>query len=310
MTASGKSEGDPQPASPRLRVVLFGAGSPMSIAALEALRSSHDLEAIVVPRPARWFKRSDARRWIGSVPPRTRVLEFGSRDFAAQLAGLRPDLFCLASFPHLLSSEILALPRLGTLNCHPSLLPRHRGADPLFWTYFSDDAEAGVTIHWVTERVDAGDVAGQVMVPLERAMPVGELYPMLARKGAAALAAAVDAIATGTLTSAPQDEALVTHEPRSSPEHFHLDFAAWPAERVWHVLSGLSGRRNDLLRDQGGRVLLHGAALRMSAQVEGVAGTIERRAEGMRIHCADGWVEVARPTLRVRGRAAVRRLLA
>lgn len=268
-----------------MRLVLFCAGSPLSVAVLDAVRDR--AVAIVLPKSAKWRP--------SGIP----LFEFGP-DLREQIAGLQPDLFCIASFPHLIRPDLLAVPRLGTLNVHPSLLPRHRGPDPLFWAYFDDDRETGATIHWVDDRVDAGDVAARVRIPIERGRPVTELYAELAPLAARALAQTVDAIADGTAARTPQDEALASREPRALPDRFAVELASWPAERVWHFLRGIGCRRNDLLRDASGKLLLHGPVVRFATERVEAPGTIERVRTGFRLHCADGWVDVERAPLRER----------
>ena len=69
------------------------------------------------------------------------------------LAGYAPDALCVACFARKLPASLLALPRLGALNVHPSLLPDNRGPDPLFWTFWRGDEATGVTIHLMDERL-------------------------------------------------------------------------------------------------------------------------------------------------------------
>src|SRR5207248_6360037 len=94
---------------------------------------------------------------------------------AERLCSAKPDLICVAIFPRLIPHEIIALAPLGAINLHPSLLPRHRGPLPLFWTYHADDRAAGVTIHHVSQVFDAGDIILQESFPLPRAYPVAKL---------------------------------------------------------------------------------------------------------------------------------------
>ena len=73
-----------------------------------------------------------------------------------QIHKLKPDLLCVASFPFRLPDEVISAAPLGAINAHPSLLPKHRGPDPLFWTYLDGDVESGVTIHWIDDGIDSG----------------------------------------------------------------------------------------------------------------------------------------------------------
>lgn len=241
----------------RLRVVVFGTGSPLSLAALACAARSCDVVGVVTPAgPPLRGMRSAARRfarWRAAGPLRRLAAQQGVRAMPAtrhlehDVARLLPDLLCVASFPRLLPPEVLATARHGAIGLHPSLLPRHRGPDPLFWTYLHDDEQAGITVHWLDGGEDTGDVIYQEAVPLARGRPVTELYAELVRRGAVLLERALEAISGGCAPRHPQDAARATREPRPDSGACHIDREAWSAERVSHVLSGL-GRSYPLLR--------------------------------------------------------------
>ena len=116
--------------------------------------------------------------------------------------------------------------------------PAHVGAAapswsrPLFWTYFDDDAQAGVTIHWLDAGMDSGPILAQESIPLARGRARRELLQDLTARGVRLLAAAVHAIAAGTAPRVVQDEARATHEPLPRRGRWTIDFASWPAEPV------------------------------------------------------------------------------
>ena len=273
-----------------MRIVFFGTGSPLSLRALEAL-APRGVTTVVVPHG---WRRRRARKPLIALAKRLGidVVSFADAD------RVRADLFCVAAFPHILPRALLEIPRFGALNVHPSLLPKHRGADPLFWTYFHDDAEAVASVHWIGDKVDGGDLVSQTAIPMKRGEPVAELYDRLSRAAATLLAEAVDAVANGTAARTPQDESRVTRDPSPRPGTFDLDFATWPAERVWHVVRGLGARRHDLLP------VTHGPATRYSLGASN-PGTIEKTGDGYRVHCADGTVDVERAPLMARVRRRV-----
>ena len=100
---------------------------------------------------------------------------------------------------------------------HPSLLPRHRGPLPLFWTYHADDRVTGVTIHHVNQSFDAGDVILQDSFPLPRGYPAAKLNEDVAHRGASLLRSAVEALAGGRAARVAQDERAATYAPRVRP---------------------------------------------------------------------------------------------
>jgi len=149
------------------------------------------------------------------------------------------DLFCVATFPKILDDSVLARPRLGVLNVHPSLLPRHRGPDPLFWTYFNDESETGVTVHWMNDKADAGDIVLQKRVPIERGTAGMSLYMKLATIGAELLSEAVVGITKGNATRTPQDEQSATTDPPPSKMTWRIPYDEWKSERLFHFLRGV-----------------------------------------------------------------------
>ena len=283
-------------------VVLFGSGSPLSLAAFQTLRG-HALAGVVVPGgprghgPRAWLRRRARRRAraeLAGLAARAGcpALVWEPGEDAALLASLRrltPDLICVASFPRLLPLAMLTAARLGTIGLHPSLLPRHRGPDPLFWTYVADDAAAGVSVHHLDAGEDTGDLIAQEALSLARGRPVRDLYLELAASAARLLEHAVRCLGGVGAPRIPQDPARSTRE--GSPRGWRLPASEWPAERVWHVLSGLGGVHS-MLSDGAGRPVAHGRALGFHhGAPRREPGTIERL-DKLILHCRDGIVEV------------------
>jgi hypothetical protein len=134
-----------------------------------------------------------------------------------------------------------------------------------------------------------------------------ELYAELTELATRLTADVVDALEAGRASPRAQDEAQATHE--AAPGAFRVPIGSWGAERVHHVLAGLGAIHHDLLADAHGRTVLHGRARGFApgAPVR-PAGTIETMGGGLRVHCADGVVDVARAPWRVRARAVLRRI--
>jgi methionyl-tRNA formyltransferase len=265
-----------------MRIVLFGAGSPLSLACFRALRDD-EIAAVVVPFPSLSLspralrralqRRRGARPLIEAARARgIHVIPFGQPLIDA-------DLYVVAAFPFILQSDVLGRPRLGALNLHFSVLPRHRGPSPLPPAYLADDATTGVTLHWMTEETDAGDIASQEEIPLARGRHVLELYDELCERAAALLRRTIDG---GAIPHMPQ--AAPPAEPR-----FAIDFATWGTERVWHVLAGLGSRFGRLLPVRHG----HARGFEVAPH-DRAAGTIEKRRGHYRVYCVDGFVDVSR----------------
>ena len=291
-----------------MKIALFGSGSPISVRALEALTAGAPVVAVIVPGGAsgrgwrRWLRRvarSRGRAALVRSARRRRLPCFvyargREAALARWLQRQRPDLICVATFPHLLPQPLLELAPCGALGLHPSLLPRHRGPDPVFWTYHAGDEEAGVSVFWLDESEDAGDLAAQEAIPVRRGCPGAELYAEVARRGAALLSAVVGQVAAGRAHRRRQEAALATREPLPRPENCAVDLRDCAAEWLWHFLCGV-GPRRACVSDAEGRRLLHGPVRAWSAGARAAPGTVERLAESWRLHCRDGFVEVEPP---------------
>ncbi len=217
----------------------------------------------------------------------------GDARLAEVLERLRTDVFVMATFPTVVGPTSLAVPRLASLNIHPSLLPRHRGPNPYFWLYHCDDRTAGVCVHRATSRVDAGPVLARSALPLARGCPVSRLQAELSGLAGPMLRSVLHDLASGTAHDEPQDDALFTTAPRVRPSGQRVDFFTWPTERVWHFLHGLCPKYKEDLRGEEGAAVAYGGVGGWRAEKHGtLPGTVTRTAGGWLLWCTDGCVEL------------------
>ena len=112
----------------------------------------------------------------------------------AILRSLEPELIAVAAYGKLLPVEILDLPRLGCVNVHSSLLPRYRGAAPINWAILNGEDETGVTIMYMAEGMDTGDILAQAGTPIALDENAPQLFARLAELGAGLLVDTVAAL--------------------------------------------------------------------------------------------------------------------
>jgi methionyl-tRNA formyltransferase len=227
------------------RVLFFGTCGAFSGPPLDALMAAGVSVAALVLPPARTLPMLAAAPTILDLARAhgLPILELelpGDGETPARLAAFQPDLICVACFPRILPPPLLTLPRLGCLNVHPSLLPRHRGPAPLFWTFYHGDAVAGATIHKMTGRVDAGEILFQSPVPIPDGINGAELEQACAAVGGRLLVEAVRGVASGALVPRPQREADATLAPWPTRRDLEVPLA-WPAERAHRFIRGVAG---------------------------------------------------------------------
>jgi methionyl-tRNA formyltransferase len=169
---------------------------------------------------------------------------------APLLKAVEPDLVICMGFPWKIPPEALAVPRLGWLNGHPSLLPRHRGPLPVAWAIRSGDHEIGITFHWMDAELDTGPMLAQRRYPLGELEPPDDFYPRFGLTVAETLADALERLAAGD-EGTPQPEGG-NYETFFAPEDAWLDLSR-PAAEVhrlvwaWRYGMSLDGPRGALL---------------------------------------------------------------
>ena len=130
--------------------------------------------------------------------------------FVEELRALEPDVVIVACYGQMLRANVLAVPALGTINVHPSLLPKYRGASPIQWALANGDTVTGVSVLHVTPKMDAGDVLAQEPAPILPHDTMETLEPRLAKLGGELLIRVLDRFRAGHVDGVPQDEAAVT----------------------------------------------------------------------------------------------------
>lgn len=143
----------------------------------------------------------------------------------AQLAGLQPEAGVVAAYGEILRKNVLAIPPLGYLNLHPSLLPRHRGPTPVAGAILAGDSETGVSIMLLDPGMDSGPILMQTALPLPPDARAGPLTDALFRLGAPMLVDALARYAAGNLTPQPQDHSRATVTPMLKKEHGQIDWS-------------------------------------------------------------------------------------
>lgn len=151
--------------------------------------------------------------------------------FLDELRALAPDLSVVVAYGHILKPEVLALPPLGSINVHASLLPELRGAAPINWAIARGHPETGVTIMRMVEAMDAGAIIHSVREPILPDETAGELTVRLSEIGAAALVEALALLAAGVAQEVEQDHDAATYAPKIDRVTARVDWSR-PAVEV------------------------------------------------------------------------------
>ena len=143
----------------------------------------------------------------------------------AALSALHPEMVVVAAYGRILPTDMLAVPPMGCINVHASILPKYRGAAPINRAILNGEQETGVTIMHMAEECDAGDMILVKTMPIPQEMNAEELFAALAELGADAISEAIRQIADGTAMRLPQDHAQATYAPMLTRELSPIDWS-------------------------------------------------------------------------------------
>lgn len=227
-----------------LRVAFFGTPE-FAVPTLQALIASRHEVVAVVSQPDRPKGRGQKlqptpTRIAGDAAgvPVLQPERIRTDDFLRQVAALQLDLGVVAAYGKILPDALLALPRLGMINVHASLLPEYRGAAPVHRAVIDGRTETGVTIMRVVQALDAGPMLARATSPIGPDDTSVDVERALAALGAPLLLECVDALAAGTAVETPQDESRATYAPKILKSEGIVDWSL-PARRLHDLVRGL-----------------------------------------------------------------------
>jgi methionyl-tRNA formyltransferase len=222
----------------------------------------------------------------------------GAPEELDRIRALAPDLIVLAAYGQILPEALLRIPKLGALNLHYSLLPRHRGASPIQSAILAGDRETGVTAMWMTPGLDEGPVFLEKRVPIEDGDDAGTLAARLAEVAAECVADAMARIARGEIVREEQDAARATLTSKLRPSDARLSPSDPPASLARRVRA-FSPEPGAWLDLEGERLLVLAAAPGLETPPGAPPGTILGidRARGVEVALPSGslWLVRVKP---------------
>jgi methionyl-tRNA formyltransferase len=162
-----------------------------------------------------------------------------TQESLAAIKELKPDLLIVVAYGQILKKELLSLPTKGCINLHASILPKYRGAGPIQWAIANGDKETGVSVMYMNERLDAGDVLATSIVPIDEHDTAGIVHDKLAVAGVSLMCDVVDEIAAGTAVAIPQNEEEATYAPKLKRSDGHIDWSL-PATAIYNRIRGFN----------------------------------------------------------------------
>ncbi|TVQ94051.1 MAG: hypothetical protein EA397_02770 [Deltaproteobacteria bacterium] len=284
--------------------VALASNAQMGLALYRALSdSSHQIVALV--RDGR--SGSAPQRWIehamgvlgGPLTLEGRALTAGlplvwlseqDESEARALAKAEPDLLLVANFGLILKPRILAVPKVGAINIHWSLLPRHRGPNPSTSVLLAGDPLTGVTFHVVTPRIDAGDILEQVAFPVGPDATATSLHLRAVSEAERRIVGVLDRVEKDGLVGVPQDLSQGSYFRRLTPEQAFLDLSQ-SAESLDRKVRALI---SPLPRLRHGSRLVYVSAARAVDEVKGTPGEVVQVRPHVVVACGVGGLAIQR----------------
>jgi methionyl-tRNA formyltransferase len=274
-----------------LQIVFFGTPT-FAVPTLNALLHSRHRVVGVVTQPDRPSGRGQR---MSDAPVKTRAVAAGlpvlqpermnDPAFLDALGALRADVGIVAAYGKILTDAVLAVPRLGVINVHASLLPRYRGAAPVHRAIIAGERETGITIMRVVRALDAGPMLASARRPIGPDETSDEVEADLARIGADLLLATTDDVEAGRAVESPQDDAGATYAHRLTKADGVVDWS-WSAERVHNLIRGLHPWPHAFSFLHGSRLILIRSAV-SAEPADAEPGTV-LEASGDRLAVATG----------------------
>ncbi len=227
-----------------MKIVFLGSGL-FAFPIVQKIASEFALVAIVVTKPkprgrglnialpkvAQWAQSSGIEVYAPENP--------NSETFITEIAKLYPDLFILSAYGHILGTELLRVPKLGGINIHPSLLPKYRGAAPIQRAIMAGEKKTGITIFFMDEKIDHGDIIFQKECAIEPDDNYGSVSSRLSTLGVESIVDVVRSIESGNYKKIKQDEQQKSHAAKIKKEETIIDWQE-EAEKIINLVRALS----------------------------------------------------------------------
>jgi len=228
-----------------LRLVFCGTPQ-FAVPTLEALLAAGHEIALAVSQPDRAVGREQK---LAAPPVKQSALAAGltvvqpekirsNAEFRARLEDLQPDAIVVVAYGRIIPPWMLALPKLGCINLHASLLPKYRGAAPIQWAIAMGDAYTGNTTMLLEEGLDTGPILLQQTVEIGPAQTAADLFPILAAKGAPLMVETLAGLASGSIHPQAQNHEGATYAPLLDREDGRMDFAGRTATELYNRWRG------------------------------------------------------------------------
>src|SRR3982075_3756653 len=282
-----------------MRIVVHGQQA-FGKAVLEALLKRGDEVVAVYVAPEKEGAKADPLKEaaLAAKLPVYQPASYRKPEVWAEFKALKPDLQVMAFVTLFVPEEFLNMPTKGSIQYHPSLLPKYRGPSAINWPIIQGDTETGLSIFWPDNGLDTGDVLLQKKTPISDTDSLGSVYfDRLFPVGVEAMLESVDLVKAGKAPRIKQDESKATYEGRCGPDNARIDWGK-PWQQIDRVIRGCNPAPGAWTTLEGKTLKIFEAKPMPAKDPKGIAGKIgeivESGSDGFTVVCADGRFKVSR----------------
>jgi methionyl-tRNA formyltransferase len=282
-----------------MRIVVHGQQA-FGKAVLEALIKRGDEVVAVYVAPEKPGAKIDPLKEaaLAANLPVLQPASYRKPEVWEEFRALKPDLQVMAFVTLFVPEEFLNIPTKGTIQYHPSLLPKYRGPSAINWPIIQGDGETGLSIFWPDNGLDTGDVLLQKKTPISDTDTLGSVYfDRLFPMGVEAMLESVDLVKAGKAPRIKQDESQATYEGRCGADNARIDWGK-PWRQIDRLIRGCNPAPGAWTTLDGKTLKIFEAKPLPAKDPKGIAGKMgeiaEVGADGFTVVCADGRIKVAR----------------
>jgi len=257
-----------------MRIVLIGQAA-FAAKVLESLLENNENVVAVYAPPDRPGGRSDSLKdaAVSKEIPVFQPATYKDDQVFAEYSALKPDLTVMAFVTDIIPERFFKVPSRGTINYHPSILPRHRGSSAINWAVIMGDTRTGLSIFWPDRGIDTGPILLQKEIDIRPEDTTGSLYfNHLFPLGVDAVIESIALIKEGKAPEITQNEADATYEPPCDDSVANIDWNK-PANEVYNLIRGCDPQPGAFVMHEGEKVRFYGPKL-VEEAVDKTPGTI------------------------------------
>src|ERR1700716_628454 len=282
-----------------MRIVVHGQQA-FGKAVLEALLKRGENVVAVYVAPEKEGAKADPLKEAAQAAklPVYQPASYRKLEVWDEFRALKPDLQVMAFVTLFVPEDFLKIPTKGSIQYHPSLLPKYRGPSAINWPIIQGDTETGLSIFWPDNGLDTGDVLLQKKTPVSDTDSLGTVYfDRLFPMGVEAMLEAVDLVQAGKAPRIKQDHAQATYEGRCGPDNARIDWGK-PWQQIHNLIRGCNPAPGAWTSLSGQTLQIFEAKPMPARDPKGIAGKIGEVVDigddGFSVVCADGRVRVLR----------------